>query len=282
MPFRSRTSRCKPLTRLQLTMAWDRFNPRPHAGGNSDDLDRLRERIVSIHAPTRGATARISHPCWAGWFQSTPPRGGQPLLFGEAVESGDVSIHAPTRGGNRLPAADRDGRAHVSIHAPTRGATRRPSPSLRPRDCFNPRPHAGGNAELLRAGEGSTHVSIHAPTRGATWAAPTPTTARPGFNPRPHAGGNPSSPLHPAARPVSIHAPTRGATFIVFPPWNQPGVSIHAPTRGATGVRDGSGGGAGFQSTPPRGGQRPQALDGAHLGLVSIHAPTRGATRLRQ
>ncbi len=53
------------------------FNPRPHAGGDIQrGFDTMRLEIVSIHAPTRGATwlTSLMHPC------------------------GIVSIHAPTRG----------------------------------------------------------------------------------------------------------------------------------------------------------------------------------------
>jgi len=56
-----------------------RFNPRPHAGGDRDHQNAIAQILVSIHAPTRGATLEY-----------------QPLrrLYG-------VSIHAPTRGATR-------------------------------------------------------------------------------------------------------------------------------------------------------------------------------------
>ena len=34
------------------------FNPRPRAGGDQGALARVRELIVSIHAPARGATQK--------------------------------------------------------------------------------------------------------------------------------------------------------------------------------------------------------------------------------
>ena len=137
---------------------------------------------VSIHAPTRGATAyackKYNIACFnprahAGRdntlnkyffktrFQSTRPRGARhanPPVKAGAI----VSIHAPTRGatycqclctripkfqstrprGARHHLSHHISRFHVSIHAPTRGAT--------PQSCttctsyrFNPRAHAG-------------------------------------------------------------------------------------------------------------------------------------------
>src|SRR3990172_6165070 len=76
------------------------FNPRAHAGRDLLFMPFPLSLLVSIHAPTRGAT----------------PETGVP-------RAGDVvSIHAPTRGATPLlhsPAKV----VLVSIHAPTRGAT---------------------------------------------------------------------------------------------------------------------------------------------------------------
>ena len=99
--------------------------------------------VVSIHAPTRGATTKNIPPGYNTY----------------------VSIHAPTRGATRFTASHSNGnrfnpRTHegcdiarnnlltkdwVSIHAPTRGATF----CRLFLNCFQ-------------------QVSIHAPTRGAT------------------------------------------------------------------------------------------------------------------
>ncbi len=126
--------------------------------------------VVSIHAPTRGATAE----CPAGVvgnrgattagrrFQSTHPRGVRLSIEILSGRRGRVSIHAPTRGATLMiqaVAISFNPRTHagcdfahrsealtpvVSIHAPTRGATR---------------------SWKRTAGLGT--VSIHAPTRGA-------------------------------------------------------------------------------------------------------------------
>ena len=123
--------------------------------------------IVSIHAPTRGATQEAFR----------------------RVEQISVSIHAPTRGAtfvaHEMPAGE-----DVSIHAPTRGATFLLVPCGMNGRGFNPRTHTGcdetnGMAFMITLMFQSTHphgvrltvkvvvntfapVSIHAPTRGAT------------------------------------------------------------------------------------------------------------------
>ena len=117
------------------------FNPRTHEG--CDPLSDVwqRCRIVSIHAPTKGATTISACTALGGPFQSTHPRRVRHQSDAGTSTSG------------------------VSIHAPTKGATPRPrladgaSPSFNPRThegcdfatnvltirfpCFNPRTHEG-------------------------------------------------------------------------------------------------------------------------------------------
>jgi len=213
--------------------------------------------VVSIHAPTRGATqpAPAQNPGVA--FQFTRPRGARQRLQGVPGHH-RVSIHAPTRGatpavlpnllyilfqftrprGARLRAIIAARSTSVSIHAPTRGAT-----------C--------GRSTALPAS--STNVSIHAPTRGAT------------------CGGW----LHRLSLGVSIHAPTRGATChaplsissgqFQFTRPRGARRSCHYP--GARCRRFNSRAHAGRDVEP--GGRCP-------LRSVSIHAPTRGATVVRR
>ena len=210
-----------------------RFNPRPHAGGDlsfallkmgsimfqstpprggrprSSSSSWMNIR-VSIHAPTRGATAPRSSLSKRSLFQSTPPRGGRLGIFPASltvsmfqstpprggrhtvhrVTTVDllVSIHAPTRGATGRTVS-RGELKRVSIHAPTRGAT-----------WFR--------AVVFRL----WGVSIHAPTRGATSHSARSVAPEMGFNPRPHAGGDVRSDTTNVSWLVSIHAPTRGAT----------------------------------------------------------------------
>ena len=165
--------------------------------------------LVSIHAPTRGATRLARTLSRLAW----------------------VSIHAPTRGATRRSAigslnAGFNSRAHAGRDA--RFAKLSASGSVfqftRPRGArpktvyakernpgFNSRAHAGRDLISLYICR-STSVSIHAPTRGATLTCfdfddsnlfqfTRPRGARQG---RRAAGPR---------RGVSIHAPTRGATI---------------------------------------------------------------------
>ena len=190
--------------------------------------------VVSIHAPTRGATIVTERLC-----------RDKSCFYPRSHEGSDVMTN------------ETENTQNVSIHAPTRGATMVKERLCRDKSCFNPRSHEGSDApsvlsyaitgtfqSTLPRGERLTAhfvnsvlkvVSIHAPTRGAT-----------------------SHPLlHIQHGIVSIHAPTRGATKIaifIFRVYNKfqstlprgerrkiPSlslfhvtVSIHAPTRGAT------------------------------------------------
>src|SRR5690606_21660948 len=144
---------------------------RPRGARRGRTLRRRQARVVSIHAPTRGATSELSSApetakcfnprahagrdgvvlmlkCIRDEFQSTRPRGARQDVLPPVPMLSDVSIHAPTRGATLSGPMARNTRM-VSIHAPTRGATA---------------------VHLLHAA-GNAHVSIHAPTRGATRAA---------------------------------------------------------------------------------------------------------------
>ena len=98
------------------------FNPRSHEGSDKSGKHTVVYSVISIHAPTRGATKTVS----------------------ASVLSKGISIHAPTRGATRISMSGLDThtnfnpRSHegsdrnmgflfspyrISIHAPTRGAT---------------------------------------------------------------------------------------------------------------------------------------------------------------
>ena len=155
------------------------------------DLLSALTQLVSIHAPTRGATYRVRHTAnakdvsihaptrGATWatplevaccpFQSTRPRGARLDFYREKARN-IVSIHAPTRGATRALGVKSVN--CVSIHAPTRGATALSRifllwnmfQSTRPRGArpaatagynipprFNPRAHAGRDSDSPRS-----------------------------------------------------------------------------------------------------------------------------------
>ena len=124
-----------------------RFNSRAHEGRDAIRLNAAGLRVVSIHAPTRGATKmKISY-----------------------IKLAIVSIHAPTRGataGGLLlhPRANRfNSRAHEGRDG---DRDRLGQGGL----CFNSRAHEGRDTYHQKL-TGEIAVSIHAPTRGATPSA---------------------------------------------------------------------------------------------------------------
>ena len=101
--------------------------------------------IISIHAPTRGAT----------------------FCSQNQHHAGKISIHAPTRGATFLCGC-RARREIISIHAPTRGATQSQVTQLNSDLHFNPRSHKGSDVIDPARTPRAYKISIHAPTRGAT------------------------------------------------------------------------------------------------------------------
>ena len=144
--------------------------------------------MVSIHAPTRGATTPLRQ--YNGEIHVSihaPTRGATNRDFWTAKGYG-VSIHAPTRGATILPLRHYQERKFQSTHP--HGVRRTNGSKKVTEECFNPRTHTGCDLRLslvlfrLSSFNPRTHtgcdvqgggkfdfevrVSIHAPTRGAT------------------------------------------------------------------------------------------------------------------
>ena len=174
-----------------------RFNPRAHAGRDLHHVERVTvRRVVSIHAPTRGATfavvdlrpafaVSIHAPtrgatgrgrglrCCCGQFQSTRPRGARPDRHRQERAGGAVSIHAPTRGATWC-ACSQWLSSHQFQSTRPRGA--RPAWRVRspPSSWFQSTRPRGARRMAGADRQGVDGVSIHAPTRGATrkgWAS---------------------------------------------------------------------------------------------------------------
>ena len=167
--------------------------------------------LISIHAPTRGATRIWIKLEDAKKFQSTLPQGERHKER-ERMRAEIISIHAPTRGATSY-VSEKIYTYFISIHAPTRGAT-------------------GAEGHIL---QWFIRISIHAPTRGATnhsfqnfltvrFQSTLPQGERrsrkrkqkrstKNFNPRSHKGSDlPYNHIY-YYKAISIHAPTRGATI---------------------------------------------------------------------
>ena len=97
------------------------FNPRTHVGCDCPRKATGQQSIISIHAPTWGATRHTERLCTSNSFQSTHPRG---------VRLGIFQIKRR--------------RVVISIHAPTWGATQDTiGLNFNPKRYFNPRTHVG-------------------------------------------------------------------------------------------------------------------------------------------
>ena len=145
--------------------------------------------VISIHAPTRGATyngakyfihcadfnprshegsdirPKRDRKCGC-IFQSTLPRGERPKAIGVDVSK------------------------IISIHAPTRGATSRRFHPSKKRNYFNPRSHEGSDKAISCKNKRKCKISIHAPTRGATDNGRVLEAEYLNFNPRSHEGSD--------------------------------------------------------------------------------------------
>ena len=98
--FNPRTHEGCDTTAVECDIIIMYFNPRTHEGCDIIWIVILIREIISIHAPTRGATVQVLDD--AALIQ--------------------ISIHAPTRGATWLP-MQANPEYEISIHAPTRGAT---------------------------------------------------------------------------------------------------------------------------------------------------------------
>ena len=98
------------------------FNPRTHTGCDIRTAVLSDKSIVSIHAPTRGATTHRSRSAACDAVSIHAPTRGATVGSRGHRKAVGVSIHAPTRGATEGCRDSYHG-IFVSIHAPTRGAT---------------------------------------------------------------------------------------------------------------------------------------------------------------
>ena len=166
-----------------------RFNSRAREGRDAKCLRRQKERIVSTHAPARGATGQIknklcNHRCFNSRaregrdprthkrvqkpkpFQLTRPRGARLFISSIFVIYNFVSTHAPARGATLALSLARP-EPPVSTHAPARGATSKETINYDGTWVSTHAPARGATVPATRA-RGRPSVSTHAPARGAT------------------------------------------------------------------------------------------------------------------
>ena len=156
---------CDPIQKL-LCVHLLNFNPRTHVGCDENFVDTFRFFLmISIHAPTWGATYNAFTLLYSVLFQSTHPRGVRPQRFSEYKFMGDISIHAPTWGATDNYPAGTTVNQFQSTHP--RGVRLSSTKKQLSQRDFNPRTHVGCDmcTPTLMS---KIEISIHAPTWGAT------------------------------------------------------------------------------------------------------------------
>ena len=113
-------------------------------------VEKLLARLVSTHAPARGATPNVLDPMAGTGFQPTHPHGVRHAL---QCTHGDRTTFQPTH-----PHGVRLVQQHqsllttpVSTHAPARGATQFWSSKSITASCFNPRTRTGCDSRTTSA-----------------------------------------------------------------------------------------------------------------------------------
>ena len=145
----------------------------PTWGATFNTYTLLYTRKVSIHAPTWGATSAIGETTQEHMFQSTRPRGAR-RRDGRDKNKGFREFQSTRPRGARLQVP----RVRVTVLGgfnPRAHVGRDPvlHVTFPPLACFNPRAHVGRDRDIIHDFNDIT-VSIHAPTWGATAGSANP------------------------------------------------------------------------------------------------------------
>ena len=139
----------------------------PTGGATSAFVLSYTRPSISIHAPTGGATLYLAYHVTSGGFQSTLPRGERQYLYLSKNLSVEISIHAPTGGATYINSCSNSTKSYFNPRS--HGGSDCPlSISSRSTSYFNPRSH-GGSDDLWHDFLKNIKISIHAPTGGATY-----------------------------------------------------------------------------------------------------------------
>ena len=103
-----------PITFLSTLPAW---------GATSDVADRIRPRVISIHAPRVGSDLEeMTMNIDVTDFYPRSPRGERPSQGSVAGHQIEISIHAPRVGSDSRSGQNINRRHQISIHAPRVGS----------------------------------------------------------------------------------------------------------------------------------------------------------------
>ncbi len=178
----------------------------PHGVRRQRVAKHATVRVISIHAPARGATWRLR--CLSDRLNFNPrTRTGCDIKDENEAKLALISIHAPARGatipglflllalkfqsthphGVRQTGQVQASNRQISIHAPARGATPAAIPLLPFVSFQSTHPH-GVRRPISRRQRMRRKISIHAPARGATRAWRRGRVGISNFNPRTRTG----------------------------------------------------------------------------------------------
>ena len=173
-----------------MKLTRNNFNPRSHEGSDYSFCCFFGHEVISIHAPTRGATVKNQQPT-------------------TAIE---ISIHAPTRGATVFSDI------HIFDRYYFNPRSHEGSDGLLMEVCyvilyFNPRSHEGSDLCCRLLCECRTDFN----PRSHEGSDPVDSDGKfvyRDFNPRSHEGSDKRALTSSHIGKISIHAPTRGATAI--------------------------------------------------------------------
>ena len=145
------------------------FNPRTHGGCDHCKARRINDEIlVSIHAPTGGATVWSTDVTVTAKFQSTHPRGVR-LAYGRKIPMLYVCFNPRTHGGCDVLSCQSYAARNRCFNPRTHGGCDAGTAAHGTLvQGFNPRTHGGCDALRDSSCNFDYFVSIHAPTGGAT------------------------------------------------------------------------------------------------------------------
>ncbi len=166
----------------------------PTRGATGITPDKGLAMPISIHAPTRGATPVEAAFTPAEIFQSTLPRGERQSGSKNYLQNNRISIHAPTRGATYPLPVHRTYR-QISIHAPDfnprshEGSDSGQYPKPFQDYHFNPRSHEGSDKGLAAMEDPVAQFQSTLP-RGERPMSKSYTWRFGHFNPRSHEGSD--------------------------------------------------------------------------------------------
>ncbi len=122
-------------------------------------------RLISIHAPARGATRQTSHDYKRPKISIHAPARGATTNWRRCRAKETISIHAPARGATDINVPE----VLYTVFQSTLPRGERHNPAIHPRHTadFNPRSREGSDCGVEHQVRGRL-ISIHAPARGAT------------------------------------------------------------------------------------------------------------------